>query len=127
MKPWTQRLSDQTLENVIGNLLRIGVLLAAVIVLTGGAIFLTRYGGTHPDYSKFVGEPSRLRHIDGIVSEAFSFGGRGLIQLGLLLLIATPVARVLFSVVAFAVQRDRLYVVVTAIVLAVLIVSLSGA
>jgi uncharacterized membrane protein len=49
-----------------------------------------------------------------------------LIQLGLLLLIATPVARVAFSVAAFAMQRDRLYVVVALIVLAVLMYSLTG-
>ncbi len=127
MGPFIKKPSDQTVENLIGNLLRIGVLAAAAIVLVGGAIFLTKYGGTHPDYSKFAGEPSRLRHIDGIIAESFSLGGRGLIQFGLLILIATPVARVLFSVAAFAVQRDRLYVVVTLIVLAVLIISLSGA
>jgi uncharacterized membrane protein len=48
------------------------------------------------------------------------------IQLGLLLLIATPVARVAMSLVAFILQRDRVYVVVTLIVLAVLIFSLTG-
>jgi uncharacterized membrane protein len=47
-------------------------------------------------------------------------------QLGLLLLIATPVARVAFSVFAFALQRDRLYVVVTLAVLGVLAFSMTG-
>ncbi len=51
---------------------------------------------------------------------------RSVIQLGLLLLIATPIARVAFSVVAFAVQRDRVYVGLSAVVLAVLLWSLSG-
>jgi uncharacterized membrane protein len=64
--------------------------------------------------------------MSGIVKDALAFRGRGLIQLGLLLLIATPVARVAFSAVAFAIQRDRLYVAVTLIVLAVLIYSLTG-
>jgi uncharacterized membrane protein len=41
-------------------------------------------------------------------------------------LVATPVARVLFSLVGFAIQRDRTYVAVTLIVLAVLIYGLSG-
>jgi uncharacterized membrane protein len=53
--------------------------------------------------------------------------GRGIIQLGLLFLIATPVARVVFSIFAFSVQRDRLYVVVTLTVLAILMFSLTGA
>jgi uncharacterized membrane protein len=51
---------------------------------------------------------------------------RGLIQLGLLLLIATPVARVAFSVLAFAEQRDWLYVSITLVVLAVLVYSLAS-
>jgi len=50
----------------------------------------------------------------------------GIIQLGLLLLIATPVARVAFSVVAFAAERDWLYVAITLIVLAILIYSLTS-
>jgi uncharacterized membrane protein len=60
------------------------------------------------------------------VNDALAFRGRGLIQLGLLLLIATPLARVAFSVVAFALEGDRLYVVVALIVLAVLVCSLAG-
>jgi uncharacterized membrane protein len=60
------------------------------------------------------------------MKDVLSFRGRGIIQFGLLLLIATPIARVAFSVVAFAIQRDRLYVVATLIVLAVLMYSLTG-
>jgi uncharacterized membrane protein len=47
-------------------------------------------------------------------------------QLGLFLLIATPVARVVFSLLAFAIQRDHLYVGITLVVLAVLTFSLTG-
>jgi uncharacterized membrane protein len=104
----------------------VGVTLAAAVVLFGGSIYLVRHGRTAPQYRVFRGEPADLRTISGIVKEALVFQGRGLIQLGLLLLIATPVARVAFSVAAFAIQRDRLYVVVTLIVLAVLVYSLAG-
>ena len=121
-RQWT----DQNVEEWIGNLLRVGVTLAAAVVLLGGGIYLTRHGRTAPQYHVFRGEPTDLRTISGIVKEALAFQGRGLIQLGLLLLIATPVARVAFSVAAFAIERDRLYVVVTLIVLAVLVYSLAG-
>ncbi|HVP06383.1 MAG TPA: DUF1634 domain-containing protein [Candidatus Acidoferrum sp.] len=127
MRHLLRKISDRDLESFIGNLLRYGVLLAAVVVLTGGVSFLLKYGGMHPDMSRFDSEPAGLRYIGTIISEALSFSSRGLIQLGLLLLIATPVARVLFSVIAFALQGDRLYVVITLIVLAVLLISLSGA
>ena len=58
-----------------------------------------KHGHAVPEYRVFRGEPGDLRSISGIVSDARSLGGRGLIQLGLLLLIATPIARVVFSVV----------------------------
>jgi uncharacterized membrane protein len=73
----------------------------------------------------FHGEPADLRSLSGIVTDALSLQSRGIMQLGLLL-IATPVARVAFSVSAFAQQRDRTYVIVTLRVLAVLLYSLVG-
>jgi uncharacterized membrane protein len=117
-------LSDERIENVIGNMLRAGVILAAAVVLTGAILYLAKYGGQKPQYQVFRGEPSDLREVSQIVTQAVSLHSRGLIQLGLLLLIATPVARVAFSVAAFAAQRDWLYVSITLIVLAVLAYSL---
>ena len=124
-KSFVQWSSQQT-ESVIGSLLRVGVLLAAAVVACGGIVYLARHGTAIPDYTVYHGEPPEARTLSEILSYALSFHGRGIIQLGLLILIATPVARVAFSVVAFALERDRLYVVVTLIVLAVLIFSLSG-
>ena len=118
--------SDQRIEAIIGDLLRAGVVLSAMIVLLGGLVYLVHQGNSTPHYGVFRGEPADLRSVSGIVGAALSGQGRGIIQLGLLFLIATPVARVVFSVFAFAVQRDRLYVVVTVIVLAVLVFSLTG-
>ena len=121
MRAWT----DERVERVIGALLRWGVILAAGVVLAGGAMYLVRHGATMPDYRVFSGEPSDLRNVSGIVAGAVSWHSRGLIQFGLFLLIVVPVARVAFSVVAFAMQRDRIYVVVTLIVLAVLLYGLT--
>ena len=120
------RWTDEQVELVIGNLLRIGVILSAAVVLTGGIHYLVKYGSTPPHYRVFNGEPTDLRTPGGIVADALQFRSRGLIQLGLLLLIATPVARVAFAAFAFAKQRDRLYVAVAAIVLALLVFSLAG-
>ena len=58
---------------------------------------------------------------------AFHLQSRGMIQLGLLLLIATPVARVVFAVIGFYLERDRMYTIVSLIVLAVLVFSLMRA
>jgi uncharacterized membrane protein len=67
-----------------------------------------------------------LRSIAGIIRGTFAGQPAAIVQLGLVLLIATPVARVAMSLVAFVLQRDRVYVLVTAIVLALLIFSLTG-
>jgi uncharacterized membrane protein len=121
-----QKWTDQYVEELIGNLLQTGVILASAVVLLGGSIYLIRHGLSEPQYHVFMGEPTDLRTLSGIVRDALTLRGRGIIQLGLLLLIATPVARVAFSVAAFALQRDRLYVVVTLVVLAILLYSLTS-
>ena len=64
--------------------------------------------------------------IAGIIRGTFAGRAPAIVQLGLLLLIATPVARVALSLVAFVLQRDRVYVIVTTIVLALLVFSLTG-
>jgi uncharacterized membrane protein len=71
-------------------------------------------------------EGSGLHGVASVLSGLGQWDGRTLIQLGILALVATPVIRVLFSVLAFAVQRDRLYVPVTMIVLAILLYGLFG-
>jgi uncharacterized membrane protein len=121
------RSAGKGVELAIGNLLRAGVLLAVAVVILGEAVLLVRHGSARPNYAIFRGEPANLRTLRGILATAFSFQGAGIIQLGVLILIATPVARVAFSAAAFAVEHDRLYVVITLIVLGVLIFSLAGA
>jgi uncharacterized membrane protein len=122
---------DTQMDQTLGNLLRAGVLLAAAVTAVGGAIYLAkRWNEGAPDLHQFAyadkPPPADLSSVAGIAAYAFSGHGAGLIQLGVLLLIATPVARVAFSVYAFARQRDVLYVVVTVIVLALLLFSLFG-
>jgi uncharacterized membrane protein len=120
--PWT----DQKTEEIIGTLLRAGVTLAAAVVLAGGLFYLVGHGGQPADYKVFRGEPNDLRHVGSIVWDAVTLRSRGIIQLGILFLIATPIARVVFAVFAFAAERDKMYVAFTLIVLAILIYSLIG-
>lgn len=119
---WT----DQQVEHFVGALLLVGVLVSATCVVVGGVVYLYRHAGEPPEYHEFIGEPPNLRSLKGVAAQVWAFRGRGIIQLGLLLLIATPLARVIFSVLAFARQRDWTYVVVTLLVLAVLLFSLFG-
>src|SRR5690242_6385282 len=118
---WT----EHQVEVIVGNLLRVGVLVSAAVVLLGAVLYLAQEGTKVPDYGKFHGEPPGLEHVGAIFRGAARFEGRYVIQLGILLLVATPVARVALTVFAFAWQRDRLYVAVTLFVLAVLLLSLA--
>ncbi len=119
-----ERPTDQRMDQWVGRLLQTGVLVSAALVLAGGIVYVLNHPVPATDYRNFKGEPAVYRDISGIWDEARALRGRGLIQLGLLLLIATPIARVVYSVVAFASQRDWKYVIVTLIVLAALCYSL---
>jgi uncharacterized membrane protein len=117
---------DQEIEEIVGNLLITGVLLSALVVLIGASIYLFRHGREPVAYNVFRGEPAEYRNIPGIWRDVVTLRGRGFIQLGLVLLIATPVARVAFSVWGFAAEKDRMYVGFTLLVLAILLYSLLG-
>jgi uncharacterized membrane protein len=120
------RVTDEQLEQLLGNLLRAGVLTSAAVVLAGGVVYLLQHGAGAPGHHVFRGEPAELRHLGGIVRGALTGRGPALIQLGLVLLLATPLLRVVSSLAGFALQRDRVYVVVTLIVLAILLYGLLG-
>jgi uncharacterized membrane protein len=117
-------VTDERLEQMVGTLLRAGVLLSALIVLAGGVWWLAQRGAEAPAYGQFRGEPTEFRHIGLLLGSLEHPRPEAVIELGLLLLIATPVARVALALVAFALERDHAYVVITAMVLAVLIYSL---
>jgi uncharacterized membrane protein len=119
---WT----DQTVEEAVGELLRIGVLLAGAIVLAGGILYVIQYGGTLGNYASFDAHRAEWRGVVPVVKRAFGFDSRALIQLGLLLLIATPIARVAFSIIAFGLERDWTFVWITLVVFGILMLSLFG-
>jgi uncharacterized membrane protein len=113
-------------DQLLGNLLRAGVIVSAAVATLGGILYLLRHGAQPVDYRVFRGEPEELRHVRAIATGAFALRPESIVQLGLLLLIATPVARVAFGLVAFARQRDRVYVLITSIVLGLLVFSRMG-
>jgi len=119
-------VDDKRVEVFLGKMLRCGVLLAALVVFVGGVWFLAESYDVPQNYRTFRGEPVELRAVPQIVHQAIALRPLGLIQFGLLLLIATPVARVLFSVLGFGLERDWMYVVMTLLVLALLVYTLTS-
>lgn len=116
--------NDKQMGSVMGSLLRVGVFLSAFLVVLGGILFFVQHPHETFNYSVFKGEPARFRQVDLIIQEALNFRGRAIIQFGLILLIATPVARVLFSLFGFFFEKDWTYVIITLIVLTILLNSL---
>ncbi len=123
----TKTSSEQQLENLLSNILKYGVFIASAVVLLGGILYLIRHGAEPAEYQFFSGTPSQFCSPSGVVEAAFSGSSRGIIQLGLLLLIAIPIVRVIVSLFAFVRRRDLIYIIVNLFVLAALTYSLIGA
>jgi uncharacterized membrane protein len=120
------RWSDRAVETAMGTLLRVGVFASAALVVAGGVAYLLQRGGHVTHYRVFAGAPEGLTTPAAIVHGALALDPAALIALGLVVLVLTPVARVVFALLAFAMQRDRLYVVFSLIVLCVLFIGLTG-
>jgi len=114
----------------IGQLLRYGVILSCMVTSVGGIIYLYQHHGTSPDYlpvpdgQVFPGVEQYLREFSTIWQKVLVFDGAAIIQLGVCILIATPIVRVLFSAVAFLIEKDYLYVVITLIVLVIILANM---
>ncbi len=111
------------MQVVIGWVLRAGVFISMAVVFIGGVIYLTRHGQSIANYHKFVGVPDFIQSPRGIINGIINLRGRAIIQAGIVLLIATPVVRVLFSAVGFILEKDHLYTAITFIVLLIIIIS----
>ena len=116
---------DYALEQRLGILLRGGVILSAAVTLIGGIMYLAVHGSAPASYHTFHGEPEGLRTVGGVLAGVARGDSASIIQLGVLLLIATPVARVFISVIGFARERDWMYVGCSLLVLGLLCYSLA--
>jgi len=117
-------ITDKQMEASISRMLRAGVTISTAIVLLGGILYLRQPLIKAPDYSHFVAEREWLPNIVGVLQGAAHLNAGRVIQLGILLLIATPIIRVAFCIAGFARQKDRLYVFISSTVLMILIYSL---
>jgi len=117
-------MGDKDVQRILGTVLRVGVLLSTVIVLIGGILYLSgcaaqpvAFGHFDPEATPFTSLPllwAGLQHADGLA----------IIQLGVLLLIFTPIARIILSVFSFLLEKDYMYVLIGLLVLAIIMVSL---
>lgn len=122
----TKNITDKDIQGLIGNLLRTGVYISMFIVVLGGIIYLTEHAGEKIDYAVFDFNKVSLKTVEGIFAEVLTFKGAAVVQFGLLMLIFTPIARVLMAVISFLIEKDYLYVAIGLLVLAIIMASLSG-
>ncbi len=119
-----RRRKDKQIELLIGQVLRAGMLISCFVTLAGLILYLLHHPFATPNYRIFHPINKNLLHPGDLLPEAFRGDSEAIIQFGILLLIATPVARVAFLVGAFALERDRIYVAVSSVVLAILLYSI---
>lgn len=122
--------SDERLQLLISWTLRGGLLTASALGLLGGVLFMAAHPTT-ASFTSFAGESAPFNEPARIIHQAFTpmaedaqLRGLSIVQIGILVLLLTPVLRVLFSVVGFALEGDRRYVGITLIVLVVLTISI---
>lgn len=110
------------MQNLIGHALRIGVVTACIVAIAGGIYYLAAHGFEPiPDYREFHSESASFTTARGIWHGVTHLQAKEWMQLGVVLLIFTPVVRVALSLVLFLRERDWLYVAITAIVLGVIL------
>src|SRR6476661_3120349 len=117
-------LGDNDVQIILGTLLRVGVIISASIVLIGGIIFLTSQSHQTISFAEFNADQTKFSSISNIISGLKTFDGLAIIQFGVLLLIFTPIARIVFSIFSFLMEKDYMYVIIGLIVLCVIITSL---
>lgn len=118
--------SHEWVDTAIATLLRVGVILSVTVIAFGLVMTFIH----HPEYissAKSLQELTAARaqypnHLLAVLDGVRQLHGQAIVMAGLLLLIATPIARVALSIIAFIVERDRLYTAITAAVLLILLV-----
>jgi uncharacterized membrane protein len=121
-RPGGWRLSPETFRVVVSYVLAIGVTVSATVIALGFALAIAF--GWRTSLTGAAPGPADLADFAAMPSGVLALRPAAITQLGLALLLATPVVRVAASVVGFALEEDRLYVVVTLMVLAVLLGSI---
>lgn len=120
-------IDDKNIEVFIGKFLRLGVIASCAVALTGGVLYLLHHGmQTMPDYGTFHGEDAAYTSLPGIIGGLSSGSAKEIIQLGVAILIATPILRIVLSLISFIVEKDRMYVLITLVVLCIILTSMLG-
>lgn len=123
-KEENKNMTDYDMEQLIGQVLRYGVLISGIVAIVGGIWYLFQRGMEMPHYTNFTGEPANYTTFSGILQGLSQGSATEIIQMGVVILIATPILRIFFSLVSFILEKDKLYIVLTFIVLSIIMFSM---
>jgi uncharacterized membrane protein len=118
------KFKDKDMQLLLSQVLRAGTVVSISIVFIGGVFYLYRHGGAIADYRVFKGIPDFVSHASGILDGILRLKGQAIIQFGIVLLIATPILRVIFSAIGFVLEKDHLYVGISLLVLFIIFASM---
>jgi uncharacterized membrane protein len=122
-----KKFKDRDMQLLLGQVLRAGTIISVSVVFFGGLFYLYRHGSSIANYREFKGIPDFVQHAGSLIIGAVNLRGQAIIQLGIILLIATPILRVVFSTIGFALEKDYMYVSISLLVLFIIFMSmLSG-
>ncbi|WP_264537320.1 DUF1634 domain-containing protein [Flavobacterium sp. N1736] len=121
-----EKFGEKDFQTIIGNLLRYGVWISLSVAFIGGIVYLMHHGYDIEDYSVFKENDRNIFEvIAAVYNGVISGSGESIIFFGVILLFLTPVFRVLLSLFSFLLEKDYLYVAITAIVIGIIILSIS--
>jgi uncharacterized membrane protein len=118
-----KKFKDRDMQLMLGQVLRTGTVISISVVFLGGILYLYRHGHAVANYRVFIGIPGFVQTLDGLVNGALSLKGQAIIQIGIILLIATPVLRVICSAIGFMFEKDYMYVGISLLVLCIIFIS----
>jgi uncharacterized membrane protein len=118
------KFKDTDIQSLIGQVLRAGMIISISIVFIGGVLYIYRHGHTIANYRIFTGVPDFVQHTGTLINGVINLKGQAIIQIGIILLIATPILRVIFSAIGFMLEKDYMYVGISLLVLLIIFISL---
>jgi uncharacterized membrane protein len=108
------------MDKLISNVLRTGVIISLILILIGTVLLFADNGSNGFTMAQIINVNSKINSsifsIAGMVNGLFSLQGADFILLGIIVLILTPITRVITSVLSFLYERNWLYVIITVIV-----------
>ncbi|HEY5326365.1 MAG TPA: DUF1634 domain-containing protein [Mucilaginibacter sp.] len=119
-----KKFKDRDIQLLLGQVLRAGTVISITIVLFGGIIYLYNHGGANANYRVFIGIPDFIRHFNDLICNTFILKGQAIIQVGIILLIATPIIRVICSAIGFVLEKDYMYLGISLLVLFIIFISM---